>query len=264
MYKVTSGSLAGGMGKTTAVYFLGRLLARMGNKILMIDADPQSSLTFYLGHDVKPNEPTLLEVIKGEVEVGDGIYETPFSGVSLIPSDRALKSANEYLGAKALGEVTLRNRLKKISQEYDCCIIDSPPQGTKVCLAAFVAADGLLIPAEASSKGLNSLDQTLELVYELQEVDAFQGSVLAVLPFRDKWTGRNQARRSATSIQAMASVAEGIPVLLSILESEQYKQALDSGKTLAEMGHPDLENPLKQVVELIKKQCPSLKTQLAA
>ncbi|HAG83023.1 MAG TPA: hypothetical protein DCL61_18140, partial [Cyanobacteria bacterium UBA12227] len=56
---------------------------------------------------------------------------------------------------------------------FDVCIIDSPPQRTQICLTTVVAADELLIPAEASSKGLHSLVRTLQLVDELRAVDAF-------------------------------------------------------------------------------------------
>lgn len=51
-------------GKTTVAILLGRMLAQTGQRVLMIDADPQANLTFYLGHEVQQNQPTLLEVLK--------------------------------------------------------------------------------------------------------------------------------------------------------------------------------------------------------
>ncbi|NER31313.1 MAG: ParA family protein, partial [Symploca sp. SIO1C4] len=88
-------------------------------------------------------------------------------------------------------------------------------------------ADELLIPAEASSKGLHSLVRTLQLVDELKAVEAFSGSILGILPFRDRWFGRTQAKRSSVSIQDMREVGQGIRVFHSINESERYKQAID-------------------------------------
>ena len=113
------------------------------------------------------------------------------------------------------------------------------------------AADYILIPAEASSKGLNSLIRTLELVQELQSIDAFEGAVLGVVPFRDRWTGRTQALQSKRSVEGMREIAGSIPILPSILESEQYKKAIDQGRALSEMGHPHLEHPFQRVVELL-------------
>ena len=78
MLTITAASLAGGQGKTTSCFFLARALAKRGYKVLLIDADPQSSLTLYLGHEVELNQPTLLEVLKKQVVVEDGIYESNY------------------------------------------------------------------------------------------------------------------------------------------------------------------------------------------
>jgi chromosome partitioning protein len=217
----------------------------------MIDADPQSSLTFYLGHEVQPNQPTLLEVLKKQVRVEDGIYEVG-ENLWLIPSDEALENAQDFLSGSGMGAVVLGKRLKEVADLFSVCIIDAPPQRSQICLTTIGAANLVLIPAEASSKGLNSLIRTLELVKELQEMDAFTGSVLGILPFRDRWTGRTQAHQSRKSIEGMREVARGIPILPSILESEQYKKAIDQGKTLPEVGYTQLEYPFQQIIELLQ------------
>ncbi|NEO34464.1 MAG: AAA family ATPase [Symploca sp. SIO3C6] len=227
MLTVTAASLAGGQGKTTSCFFLARALASRGYRVLMVDADPQSSLTLYLGHEVEPNQPTLLEVLKKQVAVEDGIYESSYKNLWLIPSDDALEAIQDYLSSIAMGELALRRRLKEVSDLFDVCIVDSPPQRSQICLTSVVAADELLIPAEASSKGLHSLVRTLQLVDELKAVEAFSGSILGILPFRDRWFGRTQAKRSSVSIQDMREVGQGIRVFHSINESERYKQAID-------------------------------------
>ena len=72
-------SLSGGQGKTSIALLLGRLLARQGRKVFDGGCpNPQANLTFYLGHEVKPQEPTLLEVLKQQVEPVDGIYPLGF------------------------------------------------------------------------------------------------------------------------------------------------------------------------------------------
>lgn len=217
----------------------------------MIDADPQSSLTFYLGHEVQPNQPTLLEVLKKQVPVEDGIYEAG-KNLWLIPSDEALDNAQDFLSGSGMGAVVLGKRLKEVADLFSVCIIDAPPQRSQICLTTIGAANHILIPAEASSKGLNSLIRTLELVKELQDMDAFTGSVLGILPFRDRWTGRTQAHQSRKSIEGMREVAQDIPILPSILESEQYKKAIDQGETLAAMGYTQLEYPFQQIIELLQ------------
>jgi chromosome partitioning protein len=251
---ITATSLAGGQGKTTSCFFLARALAKRGYKVLLIDADPQSSLTLYLGHEVEANQPTLLEVLKKQVVVEDGIYESNSQNLWLIPSDEGLETIQDYLSSTAMGELALKRRLKEIKDLFDICIVDSPPQRSQICLTAVVAADELLIPAEASSKGLHSLVRTLQLVDELKSVDASEGAILGIVPFRDRWMGRTQAKRSFFSIADMKEVGQGIWVVPSILESERYKQAIDTGRTLEELGYPDLELPFQKIIEVLEEK----------
>ncbi len=251
MLAITCVSLSGGMGKTTTSLFLGRCLARLGKQVLMIDADPQSSLTFYLGHEVSPQQPTLLEVLKKQVATEEAIYELSESNLWLLPSDEALNNVQEYLSETGMGAVILSKRLQAVKELFGFCFIDCPPQRSQIVLTALGAADYLIIPVEASSKGLGSLIRTLELVEELRDIDAFTGKILGIIPFRDRWTGYNQTLSCRKSIEGMKEIASDIPILPSVLESEKYKKAIDAGKTLTEMGFTDLEYPFERLVELL-------------
>jgi len=240
-------SLSGGQGKTTTCLFLSRLLAKKA-KTLAIDSDPQSNLTFYLGHEVEPDKPTLLEVIKKQVQPEDAIYDVA-KNLWLIPSDDALDSAQDYLAKSGMGAVLLRQRLNSLAKLFDYCVLDAPPQRSQLSLTVLGASDVIVLPVEATSKGLNSLLRTLELVQEVEELGAFQGKVLGILPFRDRWAGANQTRSSREAIEGMREVSGGIPILFSVLESEKFKQAIDEGKLLSEMGHSQLEKPFVQILK---------------
>ncbi|WP_239651405.1 ParA family protein [Neosynechococcus sphagnicola] len=106
---------------------LGRYLAQLGYRVLMVDADPQSSLTFYLGYEVQPQQPTLLEVLKRQVKVEDGIYEVE-PQIWLIPSDDALDGIQEFLSSSGMGAVTLKKRLKEVADLFEVCLVDAPPR----------------------------------------------------------------------------------------------------------------------------------------
>ena len=250
MKTITCTSLSGGQGKTTTAICLGKMLSLLGHQVLTIDADPQASLTFYLGHEVQPSHPTLLEIIKKEVPVEDGIYEIN-PNLWLRPADDALDKAQEFLSGSGMSAVLLGKRIKTVDELFQYCIIDAPPQRSQLSLTTIGAADYVIVPAEASSKGVNSLLRTLELIEELQEIDAFTGTVLGILPFRDRWMGRTQAKQSQKSIEMMKEIAGKIPVLPSILESEQFKKSIDQNKTLTELGHPQLEYPFEEVIRLL-------------
>ncbi|YAF99547.1 MAG: ParA family protein (plasmid) [Nodularia sp. CChRGM 3473] len=251
MLTLTCASLSGGQGKTTVAICLGRMLAQTGQRVLMIDADPQANLTFYLGHEVQRNQPTLLEVLKKQVNTEDSIYEVG-ENLWLIPADDGLDNAQEFLSGSGMGAIVLSKRLKEVSDLFQYCIVDAPPQRSQICLTSVGASDRIIIPVEASSKGVNSLIRTLSLVEELQEINAFSGEILGILPFRDKWVGNNQVAQSKASVEAMRTIAEKIPIFPSILESEQFKKAIDKAVTLSAIGFPQLETPFQQIIERLK------------
>lgn len=256
MQTVSSVSLAGGQGKTTVTLFVAKALARQGNTVLVIDADPQSSLTTFLGHQVEPESPTLLEVLKKQVTTEHGIYKTRYDNLFLIPSDDALDTVQDYLAGSGAGAFTLKRRLAPVKKLFDYCIVDAPPQRSQICLTVIGASNALMLPVEASVKGLQSLIRTLELINELQvDQEAFDGKILGVIPFRDRWVGLRRTSESESNIESMRQIVKEWfnqdCVLPSIRESEKFKQAINRGLTLYEMGHDDLAYPIEVLVDKI-------------
>lgn len=254
MLKLSLASLSGGQGKTTVSLFLGKLLAAKGLNVLLVDADPQASLTFYLGMEVQEATNTLYEVFTNEVAIAEAIYPTDTANVFLVPADKGLNGAQDWIAKSGAGAVLLKKRLKPIEGKYDVCIIDSPPQGFLLALSAMAASDRVLIPAEAGSKGSASVVKTLEAIYELQDLEIFGGQVLGIVPFRDKWSGRNQTECSREAINTMRRVAEGIPIFPSILESEAFRKSLDQGKVPTEL-KPEVCHPLEVIIQKLEEQC---------
>jgi chromosome partitioning protein len=254
MLTIALASLSGGQGKTTTALFLGKLLSAKGYKVLMIDADPQASLTFYLGHEVQPDDFTLLEVITGEAKPHQATFQVQDSNTFLIPSDNGLNAAQEHIVRLGAGAAVLGKRLKPIFNDFDVCIIDAPPQGSQLSLASIAAADQLLIPAEAGSKGVNSVLRTLEVVYDLQALEIFTGEILGIVPFRDKWFGRSQTGCSKAAIEGIKKVSENLTVWPSIPESEAFRKSLDQGK-LPQDFNPEITYSLEQIVKTLEEKC---------
>jgi chromosome partitioning protein len=244
-------SLSGGQGKTTTVFFTALLLARQGKKVLAVDADPQANLTFYLGHEVQPDEPSLFEVLTKQVEVEDGVYGTQYENLFVIPADRGLFKVNDFLSSSGAGAFILKQRLRKIHDMFDVVLIDVQPSRSQICLSAVGASDYVLIPVEANVKGVNSLVDTLDFLNEQAELEAFTGSVLGIIPFRDRWVGNTQTLEGRQNIAAMEEFSGETPILASIRESEKFKNAIRQGKLLSDLGQPDLQYPFEQIVEAL-------------
>jgi chromosome partitioning protein len=263
MQTIAAVSLAGGQGKTTTCYFLAKMLAQAGKKVLVIDCDPQANLTFFLNHEVASNQPTLLELLQGTVSTEDGIYPTTFENLFLIPADSGLAKVTEYLSGSGTGALILKIRLEAVKELFDYVIIDVQPTRSQICLTAVGAADWVLIPAESATKGVNSLLDTQKFLLEQAKVMAFRGQILGIIPFRDRWVGRTQTKESRDNIAAMKEFADCTPVLPSIRESEKFKQATRQGQLLSELGVQDLEYPFEKIIDLLEDSLKQVRSKVA-
>jgi len=157
----------GGVGKTTTTLNLGVGLARQGKRVLLIDSDPQGSLTASTGIS-SPDEldKTLAELMTYEMtgEDKDYIYESDviksFEGVDFIPSNISLSGTESALSNCLSRESVLKRSIEAIKHDYDFILIDCMPSLGLLNINALVAADSLIIPCEPtflSSKGMNLL-----------------------------------------------------------------------------------------------------------
>ena len=162
----------GGTGKTTTCENLGVGLAMEGKKVLMVDVDPQSSLTISMGWP-KPDElDTTLATLMGKVledkpiQPGEGILHHA-EGVDLIPSSIELAGMEVGLVNAMSREKVLKQVLEVNKRSYDFILLDCTPSLGMLTINALAAADSALIPAQAQylpAKGLEQLLQTISKV----------------------------------------------------------------------------------------------------
>jgi chromosome partitioning protein len=155
----------GGEGKTTTTVNLGVGLAKEGRKVLLIDADPQGSLSICLGQK-NPDEldATLATVMRAivedkEIPDGYGILHHP-EGVDLLPSNIELSGTETGLVNVMSREFILKEYINRVRKDYNYILIDCMPSLGMMTINALVAADSLIIPSQPSflsTKGLNLL-----------------------------------------------------------------------------------------------------------
>ena len=162
----------GGTGKTTTCENLGAGLVMNGKKVLLVDFDPQASLSISLGYP-KPEElpVTIADMMKKvvdekEIRPGEGILHHE-EGMDLMPSSIELSGMEVALVNTISRETVLKEYLESVKRDYDFVLLDCSPSLGMLTINAMAAADTLLIPAQASylpAKGLEQLLQTVNKV----------------------------------------------------------------------------------------------------
>ena len=162
----------GGTGKTTTCENLGAGLVMNGKKVLLVDFDPQASLSISLGYP-KPEElpVTIADMMKKvvdekEIWPGEGILHHE-EGMDLMPSSIELSGMEVALVNTISRETVLKEYLESVKRDYDFVLLDCSPSLGMLTINAMASADTLLIPVQASylpAKGLEQLLQTVNKV----------------------------------------------------------------------------------------------------
>lgn len=158
----------GGVGKTTSAINLGAYLGYYGQRVLLVDLDPQANATSSLGVDKNTIRQGTYEVLIGQAPLAAQILHNPRLKISLLPSSPALAGAEIELVDVANREERLRNVLEAVHDRYNYILIDCPPSLGLLTVNGLVAAkDGVIIPVQCeylALEGLGQLTQTINRI----------------------------------------------------------------------------------------------------
>jgi len=180
----------GGVGKTTTTANLGAALFHMGNKVLLVDMDPQANLTSAFGLNDQTETSIAESLLDRKVPLPiKRIAQEGDAFLDIVPSSLSLASAEAALMNKLGRELRLRDQLALIPTPYDFVLIDTPPSLGLLTLNALVAADKVVIPTEArlfSLQGLQMMQDSIEEILYLNPRLKVAGILLSKLDRRLK------------------------------------------------------------------------------
>ncbi len=163
---VTFVNQKGGVGKTTTAVSLAAGLGRRGQRVLLVDLDPQANATSAAGVDGRDRDG-VYEVLLEERPAGDSVLEVPEERISLLPASAALAGAEVELVPVMARERRLATAIAPLRERYDWIFIDCPPSLGLLTINALAACDSVIIPVQCeymALEGLSRLLQTLDLV----------------------------------------------------------------------------------------------------
>lgn len=160
----------GGVGKTTTTINLGAALVETGRKVLLVDFDPQGSLSVGLGinpHQLERSVYNLL--LSRQYEPQEVITETSTPGLDVLPSNIDLSAAEVQLVSEVAREQTLKRVLDKLRGEYDFILIDCPPSLGLLTINALTASDYVVMPLELEFFALRGIALLTDTVSKVQD-----------------------------------------------------------------------------------------------
>ena len=169
----------GGTGKTTTAINLGVALGKLGKRILLVDLDSQSNLSYAFG--VSLEKGTLADVLQSRQTMQSVLVEK--EGVCIAPSSRALADVEISLVTKIGRERFLKDKLKEVESSFDYCFIDSPPSLSVLTINALNASNEVLIPVQMEILSLQGLSLLLNTTAEVKQVLNENLRICGIIPF---------------------------------------------------------------------------------
>lgn len=159
----------GGVGKTTTAVNLSAAIGAAGNRLLLVDIDPQGNSTSGYGINKREIKNSSYELLTGEIKASEAIIHTEFENVDLIPANMNLAGAELEIIDMKNRESILRNALAEIWEDYDYIFLDCPPSLGLITLNALTASDTFLVPIQCEYYALEGLSQLMSTARKIKQ-----------------------------------------------------------------------------------------------
>jgi len=159
----------GGVAKTTTALSLGGALVESGQRVLMVDLDPQSNLSLSLGIEPESKNNSFINLVMENKSLDDVICSTEIENLSILPANKEIGLSERVLPTKSNYAMLLKNLLGNSGDNYDFVVLDCPPFLGALTLNALTASDLLIIPTQAEYYSIYALRNMMGLIRQVRK-----------------------------------------------------------------------------------------------
>lgn len=174
----------GGAGKTTSAVSLAAALGELGERVLVLDMDPQESASKWLGVKRAKEDRALFEVFTDAKPLAPLVCETAWKGVDIIPGSKWLMGVERALGAQVGGEHVLREAFEALPARWSFVLVDCPPSVGLLVVSVLVACREVIVPVETTCMPLDGLAEIFETVEHVKRRLNPSVTLTGILPCR--------------------------------------------------------------------------------
>jgi chromosome partitioning protein len=211
----------GGTGKTTTTVNLGAALTKKGKKVLLIDLDPQGSLTYHLG--IKGPSFNIANVLLKEAKISDIMHER--EGMMIVTANSSLSDIELTIGHQANRETFLKNAIEEILPQFDYILIDCSPAISVLTINALTVAKKVIIPVKLEMMSLEGVRLVAATVEKVRSVFNPLLSVMGALPVMynrnsNLLFGKSKAQKQNDNVLKILKTDLQIPVFKTTISAD--------------------------------------------